>query len=410
MTNKIKTPTVQAGANDNNLTKIKSQNHSTKQITANQSDNSSFKLIGINDLLKEPEPLEWLVDDYILQGTQVQVVGESGLGKTFLTIDLALSIVTGKKWNSRDVKQGPVAYINAEGHTGFRHRLKGWSVKHKPLKDVPFCLSNGPIDMMCKSSIKDLTKHLDKFAAENGGYIAMVFVDTLRRNMSGNEDDSKDVSIFMNNFEWLCRKYSATGFVIHHPGHNNTGRARGSSSQKAALDTALLLKKDKNDIGLICTKLKDGGAIPAPVGYELEVVTIPWLDSKGNNITTCIPKYDKDTNVGSQSLKPMPEMTQLCIESLESAFNKPFGNKSSFDKWKSEFSKNRLDKDPNAEHSAIKKSFTRSKNKLISTGVVVQDDNGNYKFGNDIDPPWSGIRKLITSNHFKEPDKKKTKD
>ena len=73
----------------------------------------------------------------------------------------------------------------------------------------------------------------------------MIFVDTLRRNMSGNEDDSKDVSIFMNNFEGLCRKYSATGFVIHHPGHNNKGRARGSSSQKAALDTALLLKKRK---------------------------------------------------------------------------------------------------------------------------------------------------------------------
>ena len=204
----------------------------------NHLDNTSFKLIGINDLLKEPDPLEWLVDDYILQGTQVQIVGKGGSGKTFLAIDLACSIVTGRQWNSRNVKQGPVVYINAEGHTGFQHRLKGWSVKHNSLKDTPFCLSNGPTDLMSNSDISILTKHLDKFAAENSGYIAMIFIDTLRRNMSGNEDDSRDVSLFMNNFEDLCRKYSATGFVIHHPGHNNTSRARGSSSQKATLDTS----------------------------------------------------------------------------------------------------------------------------------------------------------------------------
>ena len=406
MTNKIKTPAVEAEANDNNLTKIKLQNHSTKQIKTNQSDDNSFKLIGINDLLKEPEPLEWLVDDYILQGTQVQVVGASGLGKTFLAIDLALSIVTGKEWNSRDVKQGPVAYINAEGHTGFQHRLKGWSVKHKSLKDVPFCLSNGPIDMMCKSSIKNLTKHLDTFAAEHGGYIAMIFVDTLRRNMSGNEDDSKDVSIFMNNFEGLCRKYSATGFVIHHPGHNNKGRARGSSSQKAALDTALLLKKEKKEMSLVCDKLKDGGAMPAPVGYELEIVTIPWLDSKGNPITTCIPKYDKNVTNGGQSLTLMPTMIKMAIGTLNNLINKPFAKDASLSKWKSEFTTVRLSEDSQTKQSAIDKSFARAKDELIEKDVVIENDAGNYEFNKDIDPPWVGMNKVLTTDHFKKPPKK----
>ena len=73
----IKAPNGQVGVNDNNLTKIQLQKHSIKQVTVNHLDNSSFKLIGINDLLKEPDPLEWLVDDYILQGTQVQIIGKS---------------------------------------------------------------------------------------------------------------------------------------------------------------------------------------------------------------------------------------------------------------------------------------------------------------------------------------------
>ena len=402
----IKAPNDQVGVNDNNLTKIQLQKHSTKQVTVNHLDNSSFKLIGINDLLKEPEPLEWLVDDYILQGTQVQIVGKSGTGKTFLAIDLACSIVTGTQWNSRNVKQGPVAYINAEGHTGFQHRLKGWSIKHKSLKDTPFCLSNGQTDLISNSDINILTKHLDKFAEENSGYIAMIFIDTLRRNMSGNEDDSRDLSLFMNNFEGLCRKYSATGFIIHHPGHNNTSRARGSSSQKAALDTSLLLKNSKTEISLVCDKLKDGGAKPAPVKYELETITIPWLDSKGNHITTCIPMYDKSAISGSQVLKPMPSMTEMAVESLNKAFNKPLGNYALLKDWKSKFTDARFAKNPKSKKDTIEKAFYRAKDELIDKDIVIENDSGNYEFSKNIDPPWINLKKYLTIDHFKNPPKK----
>jgi len=402
----IKAPNGQIGVNNNNLTKIQLQKHSTKQVTVNHLDNSSFKLIGINDLLKEPEPLEWLVDDYILQGTQVQIVGTSGTGKTFLAIDLACSIVTGRQWNSRNVKQGPVAYINAEGHTGFQHRLKGWSIKHKSLKDTPFCLSNGQTDLISNSDISILTKHLDKFAAENSGYIAMIFIDTLRRNMSGNEDDSRDLSLFMNNFEGLCRKYSATGFIIHHPGHNNTSRARGSSSQKAALDTSLLLKNSKTEISLVCDKLKDGGAKPAPVKYELETITIPWLDSKGNHITTCIPMYDKSAISGSQKLKPMPSMTEMAVDSLNKAFNKPLGNYALLKDWKSNFTDARFAKNPKSKKDTIEKAFARAKDELIDKDIVIENESGNYEFCKNIDPPWINLKKHLTTNHFKKPPKK----
>ena len=402
----IKAPNGKIGVNDNNLTKIQLQKHSTKQVKVNHLDNSSFKLIGINDLLKEPEPLEWLVDDYILQGTQVQIVGKSGTGKTFLAIDLACSIVTGRQWNSRNVKQGPVAYINAEGHTGFQHRLKGWSIKHKSLKDTPFCLSNGQTDLISNSDINILTKHLDKFAAENSGYIAMIFIDTLRRNMSGNEDDSRDLSLFMNNFEGLCRKYSATGFIIHHPGHNNSSRARGSSSQKAALDTSLLLKNSKTEISLVCDKLKDGGAKPAPVKYELETITLPWLDSKGNHITTCIPMYDKSAISGSQILKPMPSMTEMAVDSLNKAFNKPLGNYALLKDWKSKFTDARFAKNPKAKKDTIEKAFARAKDELIDKDIVIENDSGTYEFSKNIDPPWINLKKYLTIDHFKNPPKK----
>jgi len=387
--------------NDKPLNEIETHKYSTKQTKTNQSDDG-FKLVGIKDLLTEPKPLEWLVENYILQETQVQLVGSSGLGKSFLAIDLALSVATGKQWNSCDVKQGPVAYINAEGHTGFQHRLKGWTIEHQKVKDEYFCLSNGPVDMMCKYSIKSLTTHLDKFAAPHNGHISLIVLDTLRRNTSGNEDDSKDTSVFINNLEKLCKRYGATGFIIHHPGHNNTGRARGSSSQKAALDTVLLLKKDKEGVGLICTKLKDGGAIPDSVGYELEVVTIPWLDSKGNCITTCIPSYDEDSNAGGQSLKPMTTMIDMAIDALNNSFNGVFGDDAPLDEWESTFTKSRLSKTPYAKHNTIKKSFNRSKDELIDKGVVILNDKGNYQFGHDIEQPWSDITKHLTPEHFND--------
>jgi len=142
------------------------------------------------------------------------------------------------------------------------------------------------------------------------------------------------------------------------------------------------------------------------VRYELETITIPWLDSKGNNITTCIPMYDKSAISASQTLKPMPSMIEMAVDSLNKAFNKPFESYALLNKWESKFTAARFAKDPKSKQSTIDRSFARAKDELINKGIVIKNDAGNYEFSKNIDPPWINMEKHLTTDHFKNPPKK----
>jgi len=57
----------------------------------------------------------------------------------------------------------------------------------------------------------------------------------------------------------LKHDYQCSVMLVHHTGHNNQDRARGSTAFKGALDTEILVKSlGDNDIIVSCEKQKDG--------------------------------------------------------------------------------------------------------------------------------------------------------
>ena|SRR5438094_10643868 len=51
--------------------------------------------------------------------------GDSGCGKSFLVLDLAFHVATGRPWLARDVSQDAVIYVCAEGQAGIKQRVQG---------------------------------------------------------------------------------------------------------------------------------------------------------------------------------------------------------------------------------------------------------------------------------------------
>ena len=100
----------------------------------------------------------------------------------------------------------------------------------------------------------------------------------------------------------------------------------------------------------------------------------------------------------------------MAISTLNSSFNGIFASEASLADWESKFSVERLIKNPKAKQNTIDKAFTRAKNKLIDESIVIKNDAGNYQFSKDIDPPWAGMKRHLTKDHFKPPSKKKSKD
>ena len=76
----------------------------------------SFKFVAVGDLqCREPE---YLVADLIEAETLSLIFGDPGCGKSFLAVDLGLSIATGTAFHGRDTRQGSVSLSQARGTTG----------------------------------------------------------------------------------------------------------------------------------------------------------------------------------------------------------------------------------------------------------------------------------------------------
>ena len=74
----------------------------------------------------------WLIKDLIPMGEVVILYGEKNVGKTFITLDIALQIATGSQ-ELGHTKHGIVTYIPLEGKDGFFQRVEA-SLHHKNLQ------------------------------------------------------------------------------------------------------------------------------------------------------------------------------------------------------------------------------------------------------------------------------------
>src|SRR5262249_26457754 len=60
-------------------------------------------------------------------GTLATLTAKPGTGKTFVALDLALSVASGREWLDKfDVRRGMVVYVVAEGGGGVGMRLRAW--------------------------------------------------------------------------------------------------------------------------------------------------------------------------------------------------------------------------------------------------------------------------------------------
>jgi len=59
----------------------------------------------MDEAVTQPAP-EWLVEDVLPEHGTSLFYGKSGIGKSFLTTDLAYAVFTGQSWHGHTVTQG----------------------------------------------------------------------------------------------------------------------------------------------------------------------------------------------------------------------------------------------------------------------------------------------------------------
>lgn len=219
-----------------------------------------------------------LIKGLLDHGAMTVLYGPSNVGKTFVAMDMAYHVATGRPYAGMKVERGHVIYVAAEGGRGARQRLRAMRDKFGA-EDVDFLLLASPVDLRRPDA--DLRPLIEAIRALSVP-VSLIVVDTLSRALAGGDENSSvDMGYIVNHFDVLRSVTSAHLMVVHHSGKNAAAGARGHSLLRAATDTEIEVGEGVIEV----TKQRDLDKSWSSA-FELEVRPLGF-DGDGDLITSC---------------------------------------------------------------------------------------------------------------------------
>lgn len=128
-------------------------------------------------VIQRQQDQRWVVQDFIGAGSIAWLYGAPGSYKSFAAVDIAMSVATGRPWMGREVNQGIVLYIAAEGGDDLHIRRAAWAERHG-------------MDGMMK--IIEMRPQLDEVKRDDDGIKVRPGFNRLKRTIQETEDKALD--------------------------------------------------------------------------------------------------------------------------------------------------------------------------------------------------------------------------
>jgi hypothetical protein len=243
--------------------------------------NAIYPFLDVRGIKATADPI-WLLLDMIPEKVVGFLYGPPGCLKTFIALDMGLSMATGREawWERKIGRKGAVIYISSEGIGGLKFRLMAWE-QHRQVNadDAPFYLIKETINFMIREDIGKLIATVQAIKDLAQTEILAVFVDTVSRVLPGAEENQqKDMTIFVAACDAVRQRFDATVIGIHHT--NRQGGFRGSSVMPGAGDFLIEVRREPGamDGSIFAQKIKD-----APDGWEqfFKVTKVTLSDTFG---------------------------------------------------------------------------------------------------------------------------------
>ncbi len=234
------------------------------------------------DDMQEPT---WLIPDLLPDRATVMFYGVDGSYKSFLALELALTIASGLDKHGYTAGKQRVVYAAAEGPRSIsRARRPAWRVANSVegpmdfslITDVPLVVKPETVDEFCQAiEARKLEPRL-------------VVIDTLARAMAGmEENNARDAGSFIEAIEAIKRRFACTVLVVHHAGKEGEKGPRGNSALRAGFDAVYEVKAHKMSkaVAIYCRKQKDADERVAPWTFEGKVVGTSLVFFETNAMT-----------------------------------------------------------------------------------------------------------------------------
>jgi RecA-family ATPase len=144
--------------------------------------------------LRNLPPQQPLIKNVLDRGTVALLYGHWGTLKTFIAVDWAASIATGRNWQGLQTERLRVLYVAGEGAQGYQSRVDAWeSGWQTKLSDTDMIILPEGVNLTDNKAGGDVAELIALIKRDGYG---MVVFDTLARCMVGaDENSSKDCGI-----------------------------------------------------------------------------------------------------------------------------------------------------------------------------------------------------------------------
>lgn len=234
----------------------------------------------------------WTIKNILPESAGLSVIyGDPGSYKSFITLDMTLSMACCLDWHGHKVKGKNILYMAGEGQEGLLKRIEVWRMKRKQEEIKNFTLL--PLSCLLDDE-EDAMEFL--FLLRRMETPDIIVVDTLSRSMSGEENSKVDMGKVVKMLDRIREELGCSAIVVHHSGKEKDKGLRGSNSLEAA--THVIFKTEKNDedmsVVLKCERQKDD-AIPGDLAFDMEVIDTGEVNADGDSVNSLVPVLKEKT-------------------------------------------------------------------------------------------------------------------
>ena len=290
--------------------------------------------VSYNELMANPPPPpDWLVDSLFPLGGIGIIGGDGGIGKSWLTLYLALCVASGRAlFDHFPVKQGKVLLIDEEDALNLIHKRlcklsKGMGINN--LKDIPLLI------LADKNVMLDRTesyRKLSKLIVDEKP--VLVTIDSLVRVHNADENSATEMNRILRRAKALIADSDCSIILTHHTNKtwNSSARAklRGSTDIRNFVDSYIFMKgnieektlqhdKSRWDIPVpeFKIKLKDIDAdsatvlyyvgdtpmiVKRPRAYEAKELIMKLLEDKDKKTRKYILREARKVQIGTNTI------------------------------------------------------------------------------------------------------------
>jgi hypothetical protein len=269
----------------------------------------------------------------LLEREQTSLIwGETGCGKTFLALDLALHVAAGLEWFGRKVEQGAVVYCATEASRSIINRVVAWCIHHGlGGKNIPFAAVTSPLDL-CHATSGDVDRLVETVHSATLGPLALLVIDTVSRALAGgNENAPDDMGALVRSVDCLRDGLRCHVALVHHCGKEQSRGSRGHSLLRCAIDTEIeILRYHATGISTATVTKQRDATTDGQIAFRLHLIEL-GRNEDHDPVTSCVIEPAEalpQKSLGKLTLSPKARIALAILQKAiaEAATEAPASN------------------------------------------------------------------------------------